>query len=441
MANKKLFSIHFFLFVIFSCFFYRYFYASQLIPTAQLIAYSTATLIILTYIVFFVFKRIIFVKENSLIYEIDAVDIFILILISLSSLTFMKTFLENGASQSIIFFGKFLLPLLIYFIFRIFGKEIDPIFKKYLIFFSILFIVLILFEGYFQIIYKTDILNWSNDFTQSQGIYRGMAINYTFFDYQIYTSRPRGWSGQPQSSGAFIAIFLLFYLIYKQKNIFLKYFIIFLTILGIYISGSRTALIVAIIGIFFIFISNYRFNKKMIYWFLPLASITVLVTLSFLVTFTHFDEVISSFKFSLVNYIYSFLMEPGISYVKEGLTSSIKSTMSIFNVHKFEFVDILIGINQAYYTRDIFMLNNFMRLGILYSVIFLFMIINILFRIEIDSEKKIKNLEYYLIIFGFMISSLHYDLIYVFPANFIFFACIAILVNLNKNKKRLFLDD
>ncbi len=87
------------------------------------------------------------------------------------------------------------------------------------------------------------------------------------------------------------------------------------------------------------------------------------------------------------------------------------------------------------------MLNNFMRLGILYSVIFLFMIINILFRIEIDSEKKIKNLEYYLIIFGFLISSLHYDLIYVFPANFIFFACIAILVNLNKNKKRLFLDD
>ena len=81
MANKKLFSIHFFLFVIFSCFFYRYFYASQLIPTAQLIAYSTATLIILTYIGFFVFKRIIFVKENSLIYEIDAVDIFILILI------------------------------------------------------------------------------------------------------------------------------------------------------------------------------------------------------------------------------------------------------------------------------------------------------------------------------------------------------------------------
>ena len=80
-----------------------------------------------------------------------------------------------------------------------------------------------------------------------------MAINYTFFDYQIYTSRPRGWSGQPQSSGAFIAIFLLFYLIYKQKNIFLKYFIIFLTILGIYISGSRTALIVAIIGIFFYF--------------------------------------------------------------------------------------------------------------------------------------------------------------------------------------------
>ena len=116
-------------------------------------------------------------------------------------------------------------------------------------------------------------------------------------------------------------------------------------------------------------------------------------------------------------------MEPGISYVKEGLTSSIKSTMSIFNIHKFEFVDILIGINQAYYARDIFMLNNFMRLGILYSVIFLFMIINILFRIEIDSEKKIKNLEYYLIIFGFLISSLHYDLIYVFPANF-YFLCM-----------------
>ena len=93
--------------MIFSCFFYRYFYASQLIPTAQLIAYSTATLIILTYIGFFVFKRIIFVKENSLIYEIDAVDIFILILISLSSLTFMKTFLENGASQSIFFLVNF----------------------------------------------------------------------------------------------------------------------------------------------------------------------------------------------------------------------------------------------------------------------------------------------------------------------------------------------
>ena len=146
MTNKKLFSIHFLLFVIFSCFFYRYFYASQIIPTAQLIAYSTATLTILTYISFFIFKRIIFIKKNSFIYKIDAVDIFILILISLSLLTFMKTFLENGANQSIIFFGKFLLPLLIYFIFRIFGKEIDPIFKKYLIFFSILFILLILFE-------------------------------------------------------------------------------------------------------------------------------------------------------------------------------------------------------------------------------------------------------------------------------------------------------
>ena len=46
--------------------------------------------------------------------------------------------------------------------------------------------------------------------------------------------------------------------------------------------------------------------------------------------------------------------------------------MSIFNIHKFEFPRYFIGINQAYYARDIFMLNNFMRLGILYSVIFLF---------------------------------------------------------------------
>lgn len=409
------------------CFFYRNIYVLDIfdyvreIVVTLIISYCLAHLVIGTT---FNYNNIKLAKFDFLV-----IVYFLFLILSL-----LKQTLYDEDFNAILFFVRFISPLIIYFYIRqrsYLQNYMDAYFSTFFWIISVITLSLIFTEFFTQYLFKIDLFQWSS----SPDSYRGMPIYYKILQIvQPYTeldslvTRPRGWSGLPQATGSFMVVYLLYYTFsvkqFNTKNILF----VLILLSSIYLSGSRTAIIYLFSFIFFWLSYKYTFqNFKSYYiYFLILLFIFIIYFVQNILIFTDISNTLYFIiVFSISNTFKFFLtMEPDL-YLKD--FNPISNIELIFEASKSGIIDSFFGLREHTYYGDIFLFNNFMNIGLLSSFLFSYILINSCIKCRTD-------LKYLFIVISYFFLSFHYDLTALFPANLLLFLVIALIINKSEMK-------
>jgi len=316
---------------------------------------------------------------------------------------------------------RYILPVVLYFTFRFDSLERNS-FEIILFIFSMSLAALTIFESFLQniggIVLYGDVDSYS---IERQG-------TRIFFNSSDKIIRARGSAGYAQITGSLHAVLFLFYLQvisfkrdYFFKDVFqalsLSSYIdktimilgLSLSLLAIYLTGSGTALLILCIGSFVVFGSRLNIS-------IPLMLLLSCVLISII-----FISVLQ--KTDFIGY-YDIAVVPLIN----ALINYSQFVYNDFSIHA------LFGIRDklllASFPTETSAFNQLVEIGFIPYVVFM-LIMGYCVKIMCFFYKHNKDLLYLpLVPIGLYIGTIHYDSVFMYPNNLLFYAAMGMSVNM-----------
>ena len=314
-----------------------------------------------------------------------------------------------GYISQVQYFSDLVLPLFIVYYVGVNGEFMKKNLNNMLVLFLVISLAFTFIEFYFTNFLHISFFDFSGYWTSvNQDSFHSSASNYLFLGTLV---RPWGILAMPQSSGGIFAFLAVYFLIViKRKNINFLYFSLSCT--GIYISGSRTALFTLIFGIISIAIFNSHLNplKKKNNSFLSfLIIVGTLIGIFSSISTQDFGNSQSHFITDFVDSVLLYYFDiTNIIMVLFGTADSPNVQFSEFGL-----------------------INNFMRIGIVNSLLMTVFIIKLINRYNIISNSvyyKRESIIVLIIMMTLLFSGLHYNTIR-YPSNLLLAVCLGIIIN------------
>ena len=335
-------------------------------------------------------------------------------------LTFIYSSIKFGIYSQLQFFSDLIFPCLITYYISIEGEFFKDKIRSFFIIFLIISFTLSTIE-----FYTTNILGFNffafADFWQNNenmgNSFHASKVNYLFLGYNI---RPWGILAMPQASGSifsFLAIYFLITLRIKKNKIDLIYLII--SVMGIYFSGSRTALVALIIGLFLIYNKSKYINPNKL-------SINYLLNIILIL-------------FIILGVIYSLLVQDfgnSSNLILDDFYNKIIGYY--FNFENIFMVLFGSGDNPNIFYSEIGLINNIIRIGFFPLILVILVVIKLINEYNkgpITFINKKNSITLLIISNVFLFSSLHYNTLR-YPTNLLFALCIGLIIYNIKPKKQ-----
>ena len=346
--------------------------------------------------------------------KINKIDFIMLLTLILISISFTVLSLRYGLSTQLVFFATYALPLSVYFYVKsnpsINVYTLDRLIRVFTIFGFLLLSV----EFYSVNYLGFDIFGFAA-YWESGGV-KGFHASTTNYAFLGELTRPWGFMAMPQATGSvFSALGIYFFSKYffseqaLRSRIDLVYLI--LSLLAVYISGSRTAVVAFVLILVFIF----RRRAVLLATSLGIA----IMALSVLV----FTSQVSLRGFS--NIIPQFF---------DGLT--IDSLYRLFDLFFGQGLNsvagrVIIGIDEVHLLNHLFYAGLFTYLVLAFLTFFLFKIYTVRLskkaRLNFCPEYRSYYMAYLLLIFTLILGALHYDPLMRYPSNVLVLALLGLI--------------
>jgi len=346
--------------------------------------------------------------------KINMIDFIMLLALVLSSISFMVLSLRYGLKTQLVFFATYALPLSVYF----YVKNTPSInvftLDRLLKIFTVFGLLLLSIEFYSTNYANLNIFSFAS-YWESGGVegFHSSKTNYAFLGE---LTRPWGFMAMPQSTGsAFSALGIYFF---SKYHFSIKFYrrrsdIVFmiLSLLAVYISGSRTAIV--IFALMLVFIFRKRALQLASSFSIGVLGIIALVFTSE-VSFKGFSNIIPRFF--------------------EGLTiDSFNRLFDLFFGQGLNTVPgrIIIGVDEVHLINHLFYAGLFIYLALALLTFFLYKIYTVRLskstRMNFPLNYREFYMAYLLLIFTLILGALHYDPLMRYPSNVIVLSLLALI--------------
>ena len=319
---------------------------------------------------------------------------------------------------------KYVLPVSLYLAYRSGFLGLN-FFNIMLFLFSILLANLTILESFLQNI--AAILIYGDEHAENAYNIQRQGVR-VMFDSAVKMSRARGAASYAQITGSLHAVLALFYLntllVRGKKSSFLKEIMrnisikqertimllgLSLTILALYLTGSGTAWLILCIGTIIIYSSRY--NAPLLLMFLLMIALIPIVFIAFLqkTDFVgYYDQLVLVVFNAIINYVKfvfnNFSIHALFGFREQSIVSSFSSETAFFN--------------------------QLVEIGIV-PFVCLLLLLGHCFKIMLVFYKNNKNMLYLpLMPICLFVGTVHYDSVFMYPNNLLFYAAIGMSVNM-----------
>ena len=336
---------------------------------------------------------------------------------------FFYSFLYGLTSQ-LSYFSNIVSTLFIIYFIGVFDNAKTKYYTNSLKVFLLVSFILTFLEFYFNNILNTPLFNFSL-YWDEVGVdgYHASRGNYLFLGNNL--TRPWGILAMPQASGAIFAVLFSYFILILNENKWNAFYIL-ISILGVYISASRTAMLSVLFSlILIIFYLPYVFkNQKNRFLKKNMSRLLIISLFPLFSTFIIFGDWTFTFK---------------------TFNDSFFNSVLGFYFNPVNFIRVIFGTaNSGFNNSEYGLINNIISIGFLNLAFLISFVLKLKqdYNIALDSKKlKVKNLKYLIPSLTFLFSGMHYNT-FRYPANIIFAIFVGLIVknileykNINKSKK------
>jgi hypothetical protein len=346
--------------------------------------------------------------------KINKIDFIMLLCLFLGCISFAVLSLRYGLRSQQVFFATYALPLSVYFYVKgtpfINVHILDRLIKVFTIFGLLLLIVEFYSVNYLNLNIFSFAAYW-----ESGGV-EGFHASKTNYAFLGELTRPWGMMAMPQSTGSVFAALGIYFF---SKHVLSEYgfrsktdlVYLILSLLAVYISGSRTAFVIFILILIFIF--RKRIAQVAISFIFGILVLSVFVFTT-QVSLKGYSNVIPKFF--------------------DGLT--IDSTDRFFDLFFGQGLNsvvgrIIIGVDEVHLLNHLFYGGLFMYLILAFLTFLLFKIYTMrlskMVKLNIPPEHRAYYMAYLLFIFTLILGALHYDPLMRYPSNVLVLTLIALV--------------
>ena len=347
-------------------------------------------------------------------FKINKIDFLMIITLCFICISFAILSLRYGTNTQRVFFATYALPLSVYFYVRanhfVTAHRVDKLIKV----FTLLGILFQLIEFYIVNYTNLNIFNF-NLYWENRGV-MDFHSSGSFYAFLGFLQRPWGMMAMPQSTGSVFSALAIYFLakhffskgVSRRKND-LVYLV--LSLVGIYVSGSRTAMIALVLILLFMF-------RQRVFLLFASAGIGLIIISVFVLTFKlsleGFSDVVPKFfegiTINSMDRLIDFLFG-------QGLNSVVGRT--------------IIGINENHLLNHLFYVGFFTYLALGVLALFLLKI----YRVRLSSKVKFNfypedwpyYMAYLLFVFTLMLGAMHYDPLMRYPSNVLVLTMLGII--------------
>jgi hypothetical protein len=341
--------------------------------------------------------------------RVNRVDLLISIIFVFACISFTVLWIRYGLSTQKVFFATFILPLSIYYYVKsnsfVSVYHLDRLLKIFTIFGLLFFFAEFYSINYMNFHIFNFALYWEGE--EVEGFHTS-KLTYAFLGE---LTRPWGFMAMPQSTGSVFAALSIyffskyFFLVKRLRSRADLLYIVF-ALAGVYISGSRTAIVIIAAMLLFIF-------RKNLILFLTSIGIGLLLVFTFLLT----TEV--SLK-GYYNIVPKFLN--GLSIDSMDRLADLLFGQGLNTVIGRE----IIGIDESHLLNHFFYTGAFLYLMLMILLLFLYKIYSVGLSNKLKTSSPY-HMAFLLFIFTLILGSMHYDSLMRYPVNIIALSMIAII--------------
>ena len=334
-------------------------------------------------------------------------DLVICALFFFNAITMVFSSIRSDFSVSFIIIIYITFPLIVYALFRLKKIEVSE-FNKIIYLFTFIYslYLIIEFSIYFAVPGSTSLISNYFEFVVKNNNFYAPRITYPIIGFNF---KPWGPMLDASASGTFLVV-LYAYLLDTYKSVDSRYKVLFvpITLLAIFLSGSRSAYFVLIVFyvVRYVFINfNHLTYQKLLYSFVAL-----LIGCGFL-------SLMLSFFFPpdlLAKYFFVMVQDPFYKAAEGFYMNGFYSIIGAGQENKFFTV---YGLGEVDFFNAIF------RYGVLFMVTLFSLLWCLIFKFRLTHQS------FSLMFLMFVFSMVHYQVMLKFPASMILFASIAVLVN------------
>ena len=403
--NKNILSIPFLVISIMILFGSSYRYVRIFYPEVNYFPY-----ILELFLWLIVVLRLFFVSKT----KINKIDFIMLLTLFLACISFTVLSLRHGLSSQLVFFATYALPLSVYF----YVKDTPSInvhtLDRLIRIFTIFGLLLLSIEFYSVNYLNLNIFSFAS-YWESGGV-EGFHASKTNYAFLGELTRPWGIMAMPQSTGSLFAALGIYFFsryffseqVFRSKTD-LVYLI--LSLLAVYISGSRTAFV--IFALILVFIFRKRIAQLATSFIIGIMALSIFV-FSSQVSFKGFSNIIPKFF--------------------DGLTiDSLDRLFDLFFGQGLNSVAgrVIIGIDENHLLNHLFYAGLFIYLALAFLTFLLLKIyttrLSKRVRLNFPSEYRSYYMAYLLFIFTLILGALHYDPLMRYPSNVLVLTFLALI--------------
>ena len=344
----------------------------------------------------------------------DKVDFLMLLALLLATVSFFVLSMRYGVNTQLVFFATYALPLSVYFYVKSNPRINVHVFDSLLKLFTVLGVPLLCFEFYTTNYSGVNLFSFASYW--EEGGVEGFHASTTYYAFLGQLTRPWGLMAMPQSTGSVFAglgvyFFAKYFFLDREFRRFSDLIYLVLCLLAVYLSGSRTAIVVLALILLFIF-------RNQTIFLLISAGFGALMLATFVftteVSLSGFSNIFSSFVDGLTINSFERLVD---LLFGQGL-NSISGR-------------VIIGIDEMHLINHLFYTGVFMYLILVFIT---YLLIRVYSRslskkhhLDFSKEYRAHYIAYILLVFTLILGALHYDPLMRYPSNVIVLSVLAIM--------------